>query len=70
MPYVTSGERIGLKKGLLSGIKVSLEVKFGSDGLTVLPEIAQIENVDVLEAILTSIKTVDSIEELRQVYQK
>jgi len=74
MPYVTSGERIGLKKGLqqglLSGIKVSLEVKFGSDGLTVLPEIAQIENVDVLEAILTSIKTVNTIEELRQVYQK
>ena len=70
MPYVTTGERIGLQKGLLSGIKVLLEVKFGSDGLTILPAIAQIENVDVLEAILTSLKTVNTIEELRQVYQQ
>ena len=74
MPYITSGERIGIQKGLqqglLSGIKVLLEVKFGSDGLTILPEIAQIGEVDVLETILTSINTVNTIEELRQVYQK
>jgi len=70
MPYVTSGERIGLQKGLLEGIEMGLELKFGSEGLLITPEIQEIRNVDILRAILTSIKTVNTIEELRQVYQQ
>ena len=66
MPYITIGERIGLQKGiqqglqqgLLSGIKAILEVKFGSDGLTILPEIAQIEDVDVTEKVMELIENV------------
>jgi hypothetical protein len=69
MPYVTSAERIGLKKGLVEGIAISLELKFGSEGLTILPEISQIQDVDILRTILTSIKTVNTLEELRQIYQ-
>ncbi len=69
MPYVTTGERIGLQKGLLEGIKMGLELKFGSEGLGIIPEIQEIRNVDILKAILTSIKTANTIEELRRVYQ-
>ncbi|MFQ4143452.1 hypothetical protein [Chlorogloeopsis sp. ULAP02] len=68
MPYVTSVERIGIKKGLLEGIAIGLELKFGSEGLTILPEISQIQDVDILRAILTSIKTVNTLEELRRIY--
>ncbi|WP_298911746.1 hypothetical protein [uncultured Nostoc sp.] len=77
MPYITSVERRGIeqgieqgkREGLLEGIEISLELKFGREGLTILPEIVQIQNVEILRAILTSIKTVNSLEELRQIYQ-
>jgi hypothetical protein len=73
MPYVTSVERRGIQKGmregLLEGIEMGLELKFGSEGLTIIPEISQIQDVDVLRAILTSIKTVNTLEELRRIYQ-
>ncbi|MDZ8106263.1 MAG: cytosolic protein [Nostoc sp. DedQUE12a] len=69
MPYITSVERRGIKEGLLQGIEISLELKFGSDGLTILPEIGQIQNVEILKTILTSIKTVNTLEELREIYQ-
>ncbi|MEH2178128.1 hypothetical protein [Nostoc sp.] len=48
---------------------MGLELKFGSQGLTILPEIVQIQNVEILSAILTSIKTVNNLEEVRQIYQ-
>jgi flagellar biosynthesis/type III secretory pathway protein FliH len=77
MPYITSVERRGIeqgkkegkREGLIEGIEMGLELKFGSQGLTILPEIVQIQNVEILRAILTSIKTVNNLEELRQIYQ-
>jgi hypothetical protein len=100
MPYITSVERIGMKKGLeqgiqqgleqgirqgiqqglqqgieqgireglLAGIELGLELKFGSAGLRLLPEIYKIEDVDVLRAIHEGLKTVATVEELRQIY--
>jgi hypothetical protein len=77
MPYITSVERRGIEQGigqgkrqvLIESLQVCLELKFGSEGLTILPEIAQIQNVEILSAILARLKTVNSIEELRQIYQ-
>ncbi|MEA5599257.1 cytosolic protein [Rivularia sp. UHCC 0363] len=73
MQYITSFERSGIEKGkieaLLKGIEVSLEVKFGSEGLDLLPEISQIDDVTQLENILEEIKTSRSVSELRQIYQ-
>ncbi len=72
MPYVTSGERIGIEKGvkqgILKGIEAVLEVKFGNEGNSLLPEISQIQDVDVLEAILNGIKTKNTLEEIRAIY--
>ncbi|MEH2054838.1 MAG: hypothetical protein V7K97_01380 [Nostoc sp.] len=52
-----------MKKGLLQGIEMGLELKFGSEELTILPEIAQIQDVEILRVILTSmkIKTVNTL---------
>ncbi|MCC5599057.1 cytosolic protein [Nostoc favosum] len=69
MPYITSVEKRGIREGLLQGLEIALELKFGNEGLTILPEIVQIQNVEILRAILTSIKTVNTLEELRQIYQ-
>ncbi|MEH2007119.1 hypothetical protein [Nostoc sp.] len=52
---------MGKREGLFEGIEMGLELKFGSEGLNILPEI-QIQNVERLRAILTSIKTVNSLE--------
>jgi hypothetical protein len=74
MPYITSIERIGIKKGikqgLLEAIELGLRLKFGDEGLEILPEISEIEDVEQLRAILRGLlTTVNTLEELRQLYQ-
>ena len=69
MQYVTSFERSGIRVGVLEGIGASLEIKFGSDGLSLLPEISLIEDIEQLRKILAGIKTVSTVEELRLFYQ-
>ncbi len=58
-----------MRQGLLSGITLGLDLKFGSAGLQLLPEIREIENVERLEAIAEAIKTVSTLDELRQIYR-
>jgi hypothetical protein len=74
MPYVTSVERSGIKQGKLEGllkaIELGLELKFGSESLTLLPEISTIKDVEKLEAIISGIKTVNTLEELQQIYHE
>ncbi len=73
MPYVTSVEQRGIQKGkkegILEGIEALLEVKFGAESLELLPEIYQIQDVNLLRAILTGIKTKNTLQEIREIYQ-
>ena len=73
MPYITSVERMGIKKGmqqgLLAGIELGLELKFGSEGLRILPEVSRVEDVDVLRALHEGLKRVNTLDELRRIYQ-
>ena len=81
MVYVTSFERIamekgieqgieqGIKQGLIKGISLGLKLKFGDSGQSLLPEIESIGDVDLLSAVLDAIETVDTPEQLRQIYQ-
>lgn len=64
------GEQRGLRQGLLSGIKLALRLKFGLDGVVLMPEIYQIEDVALLQTVLDSIALVDAPEALRRLYQK
>jgi hypothetical protein len=80
MPYVTSVERIGreeglkegiqqvLKEGLLEGIEVALQLRFGDDGLLLLPEIRQIADVDLLRKIHHAIVTAANPDDIRKVW--
>lgn len=72
MPYATSIERMaeqrGIKLGLLEGIKMDLELKFGNEGLQLLPEISQIEDLEVLRAVYAALKRVNTLSELRSAY--
>lgn len=70
--YITSIERRGVKqglqKGLMEGITLGLELKFGKEGKRELHHIRKIKNLEILRSIFNAIKTVKTLEELRQVY--
>jgi hypothetical protein len=68
MPYITSVERIGMEKGLLEAIEISLEAKFGAPGLELMPEIRRIDELDKLREVLRATHTVKNLEELRRVW--
>lgn len=66
---IQQGEMYGMRRGLLDGIELALELRFGVEGLRLLPEILRIEDVGVLKAVHEGIRTVTRPEELRRLYQ-
>ena len=62
------GIQEGRRQGLLDAISLGVRLKFGSDGLWLLPETRRIEDIEVLEAIYDSIEVVKTPEELRRLY--
>lgn len=63
------GESQGLRQGLLEGIEFALELRFGLDGLRLMPEIARIEDIVVLRVIREGIRQVEKPDELRRFYR-
>jgi len=59
----------GTHAGLLIGIEVALDLKFGPAGLALLPEIHRIEDLALLQRLLTGIRNAAGIDELRAVYR-
>lgn len=68
MPYIPLPEQIGMEKGLLEGIEALLDVKFGEEGLKLLPEIRAFDDFEVFRSVLQAIKTANRPEEVRQVW--
>jgi hypothetical protein len=67
MPYVPLGQRVGHWEGLLQGLEVALTIRFGEEGLKLMPEMRQLDSPQ-LEAVLNALKTGASLEEVRRVY--
>jgi len=59
----------GWREGILEGIELVLDIKFGSDGLRLWPEIQQVQDAKRLRAVQRALKTARTPEELRRVYQ-
>jgi hypothetical protein len=68
MPFITSFERYGIRQGLLEGIELGLELKFGEEGLKLLPEISQLTDLDLLRAVVKSIKTAKTPDDIRRAW--
>ncbi|BAY79827.1 hypothetical protein NIES25_63150 (plasmid) [Nostoc linckia NIES-25] len=68
-PWYQEIEQRGVERGrrdeILSNIEMSLEAKFGSDGLELMPQITQISDLEDLKQILRSIVVANNIEELQ-----
>jgi hypothetical protein len=67
MSYIPSFERKARKEGLLAGMELALELKFGTAGLQLASELRQLEDVYVLQAILEAIKTATTVDDLRRI---
>jgi hypothetical protein len=71
MPFMSYPEQIGfdkgLQKGLVEGIQVSLELKFGTEGLALMPFIREQQDLALLQKVLAAIKPARSLDEVRRV---
>ena len=63
------GEQRGEKRGIVSAIELSLEIKFGDEGLQLMPKISQITDLEQLKNIQREIMTANNIAELREFMQ-
>jgi hypothetical protein len=68
MPYVTSIERLARCEGLCRGIESLLRVRFGDEGLKLMPEIREINEGEKLEAILKALESATSLDEVRRLW--
>jgi hypothetical protein len=67
-PFLTTPECLGLEKGLLKGIEVSLAIRFGEEGLKLMPEIRELPDHEVMQTVLEAIPNVHTPEELRRIW--
>jgi predicted transposase YdaD len=63
------GEQRGKISLRLSDIETNLEVKFGEQGLELMPQISEISDLERLSAIFRCILTSNSLEEVRTFLQ-
>ncbi len=67
MQYVTTGERIGFRRGMLEAIELGLSLKFGDDVLDIMSEMQKIKDVERLRKIKDAIKTAKDFSEMKGV---
>jgi hypothetical protein len=70
MPFITIAERVGMEKGLLRGIEVSPKLKFGAEGLELMPELRELQDHELLGKILDAIPAADGPDDLRRVWTR
>ena len=63
---VQQGEQRGLRHGLLDGSELALDLRFGLDGLRLLPEIAKSEDMGVRKVVHEGMRRAETAEALRQ----
>jgi hypothetical protein len=80
MPYITSierlahsegqreGQREGHREGQREGIEALLRFRFGEEGTKLIPEIQQIQEEEILRAVLKALESGANLEELRRVW--
>jgi hypothetical protein len=68
MPFITTPEKVGLRRGMRRGIESLLRVRFGAEGLQLMPEIQEIHEEEILEAILKALETATSPDEVRRLW--
>ena len=60
----------GMRQGLLTGIKGLLRLKFGAEGLRLMPDPQALMNNEYLLAVMVAIETVPSLDDLIRIWPK
>jgi hypothetical protein len=68
MPFITSEEHVAAERAARKAIEAVLDVRFGEEGLKLMPEIREIYGEEQLEAILKAVKTLPNLDEARQLW--
>ena len=63
------GLQQGIRQGVLDAIAFGLDLRFGAEGLRLLPEIATLPSLSLLRAVQEHLKTAQTPEELRRIYR-
>ena len=58
----------GRAEGLIDGLALALELKFGVAAAPVIAEVRQLSDLAQIEAIMAKIKTAESLDEVRSIY--
>ncbi len=66
MPFITTGERIGMEKGLTEGLILALEMKFGSLDDEFVRAIQAVEDIDKLRKIAQALKSDKTLKQIRR----
>jgi hypothetical protein len=70
MPFITTPERVGIRKGMLLMIEGALRAKFGEEGVRLVPEIEALYDADKYLAVMQTIATATTLEEVRSACAK
>jgi hypothetical protein len=70
MPYVTSWERLGIEKGLEQGLEQGLELRFGKEGLRLLPRIRKLKGIARLRGFKRALRTARTVDALKALLEK
>jgi hypothetical protein len=68
MPFVSTPERVGEQRGLRKGIEAVLRIRFGPEGLKLMPEIEEVYGEDRLRAVLNALETAGRPEDVRSIW--
>lgn len=63
-----TGLHDGLREGYLAAIRLGLDLRFGMDGLRLMPEIGKIDDLDTLRTLPAAIKDAESPDHIRSFY--
>ncbi len=61
---------MSIEEGLLQGIESGLKIKFGAEGLELMPELREIQDHVLLGKVLERIETADSPAAVRRVWTR
>jgi hypothetical protein len=66
MPFITTPERIGIKTGWMQAIEDVLRIKFGEEGVSLVPEITALEDVEKYRSVNRAILKATTLDEVRR----
>ncbi len=66
MPFITTPERMGIKKGQLRSIESILRGKFGDNGLLLMEEVRLLNDTEKYDAFVQAVATAESLEDVRK----